>query len=144
MNKTLILLPVLISMFLLNSLNSLAAFPPAAVHEQMQVKPVAPVPPKANELADVKTGGPGFGIASLACGILSFPVFIMALLAAYNGSGMVGVFILEALLVGGGIVFGSIGLNKKLKGLAIAGIVLSSAMLTGFLILLLFLLIFGA
>lgn len=53
-------------------------------------------------------GGPGFGIASLACGIaaclfLGFPLFSVC-----------------------AIVFGAIGLNRDLKGVAIAGISLGA------------------
>ena len=50
-------------------------------------------------------GGPGFGIASLACGF-------------------VGLFISPLLLGICAIVFGALGLGKDLNGLAIAGLCL--------------------
>ena len=58
-----------------------------------------------NDLMLPSGGGPGFGIASLACGF-------------------VGLFISPLLLGICAIVFGALGLGKDLNGLAIAGLCL--------------------
>ena len=58
-----------------------------------------------NDLMLPSGGGPGFGIASLACGFL-------------------GLFISPLLLGICAIVFGALGLGKDLNGLAIAGLCL--------------------
>jgi hypothetical protein len=63
------------------------------------------------ELPTYKSGNPTWGILSLVCALLSLMLILNPLVAT-----------IIALL---GVVFGAIGFNKKLKGLAITGFILS-------------------
>ena len=63
------------------------------------------------QLPNYRNGNPVWGILSVTCTLLSFILLYNPLAAT-----------IFALL---GVVFGSIGFNKKLKGLAITGFILS-------------------
>ena len=100
------LLLILLCLFSLNTL-TYASFP---VSETTQTEVVA----ENIELPTYRSGNSVWGILSLTCAILSilvipniYAMFIAALL---------------------GVIFGAIGFNKKLKGLAITGFILGLLM----------------
>ena len=84
---------------------SYASFPVAETQQTEIVESIN------SELPTYRSGNPVWGILSLSCALLSI-ILIPNLLA------IVPISLL-------GVIFGAIGFNKKLKGLAITGFVLS-------------------
>ena len=115
------LLLILLCLFSLNTL-TYASFP---VSETTQTEVVA----ENIELPTYRSGNSVWGILSLSCALLSI-ILIPNLLA------IVPISLL-------GVIFGAIGFNKKLKGLAITGFVLSLIFLIISLVALVIFILFG-
>jgi hypothetical protein len=79
---------------------------------------------------------PNYGNSQPICGILSFSFMLLALILLPN-------LLLTLLFSLLGVIFGSIGFNKKLKGLAITGFLLSLIILIISLVAVLILFLFG-
>ena len=101
---------------------SYASFP---VSETKQTEVVA----ENIELPTYRSGNPVWGILSLSCALLS--IILMPNLLAIVSISLLGV------------IFGAIGFNKKLKGLAITGFVLSLILLIISLVALVIFILFG-
>lgn len=127
MIKTIALLPFLMAVFLLNSVTSFAAFP-AHPSTSTMVKTGIPQDTGTEKRKVITKQSNGFGIGSLTCAILAFPLYV---LGSFDGPWLSGAafisqyHILAAILAAAAVTFGIIGINKRLKGLAIAGLALS-------------------
>ena len=88
---------------------SYASFPVAETQQTEIVESIN------SELPTYRNGNPVWGILSLSCALLS--IILMPNLLAIVSISLLGV------------IFGAIGFNKKLKGLAITGFVLSLILL---------------
>lgn len=129
------LLPLLISMFILNSSRCFAAFPAHASNSA--VVKIETAQDSATEKRNVITKhSNGFGIASFICSIVAFPVYVLGALDTLWVGGMSEYYILAALIAAAAVALGVIGINKRHKGLAIAGLALSLATLIPFVLLL--------
>jgi hypothetical protein len=85
--------------------------------------PPAPMP------AGNKKEGMGYGIASLACGIISYISFVAAVSSA-TPEALYGPAAVMAMTAIAAVATGAVGFNKRFKGMAIAGFTLGCIMLT--------------
>ena len=137
MIKTITLLPVLMAMFLLHSFTCLAAFP-AHPSNYTVVKPETAQDTGSEKRSAITKRNNGFGIGSLVSAVLAFPIYV---LGSFDGPWLSGVefvsqyHILAALFAAAAVTMGIIGLRKRHKGLAIAGLALSLFTLIPFVIL---------
>jgi hypothetical protein len=102
---------------------SYASFPVAETQQTEIVESIN------SELPTYRSGNPVWGILSLSCALLS--IILMPNLLAIVSISLLGV------------IFGAIGFNKKLKGLAITGFVLSLILLIISLVALVIFILFG-
>jgi len=102
---------------------SYASFPVAETQQTEIVESIN------SELPTYRSGNPVWGILSLSCALLS--IILMPNLLAIVPISLLGV------------IFGAIGFNKKLKGLAITGFVLSLIFLIISLVALVIFILFG-